>query len=104
MGLRAWEAFCRCVPSPLGPTRARLRFPRLLPRLGWGLPRQASPWPSSQGTTEMSFCWLNKAALSRALISGLGEMGHHRSKQEPVGWPGWVPCKPAVAGKGCQEG
>lgn len=38
-------------------------------------PAQASPGPGSQGTAEMSLCWPNKAALSRALISGAVRWG-----------------------------
>lgn len=67
MGPRAWEACDRYVPSHQGRAWAGLRFPEPVPRLGWGIP---SPGLGSQGAAEMSLCWLNKAALSRGLISG----------------------------------
>ena len=43
MSPRAWEACNRYVPSSRGPARAGLRFPELVPRLGWGVP---SPGPA----------------------------------------------------------
>ena len=43
VGLRAWEACGRCVPTPHGPARAGLRFPALVARLGWGLPSAGPP-------------------------------------------------------------
>lgn len=55
-------------PQPPWPSQGWAKVSELVPGMGRASPVRASPWPSSQGATEMSFCWLNKAALSWALI------------------------------------
>lgn len=67
MGPRAWEARGKCVPSRPG-SRRGAKVSELVPGMGQGLHGAGQPRPGSQGAAEMSFCCLNKAALSRALI------------------------------------
>lgn len=87
VGPRAWEACGRHGPQPPGPSQGWARVSQTGATTRLGPPWHVQPVAGSQDAAEMSFCWLNKAALSWALIAGSSEMGHHRSGQRLAGQP-----------------
>jgi hypothetical protein len=88
VGPRAWEACGRHGPQPPGPSQGWARVSQTGATTRLGPPWHVQPVAGSQDAAEMFFCWLNKAALSWALIAGSSEMGHHRSGQRLAGQPG----------------
>lgn len=72
-------------PQPPRPSRARLRFPELVPRLGRGLPSTGQPVARLPGRRRNVLLLAEQSSFEPGPYLRCGEMGH------PAGQPGWGP-------------
>lgn len=72
-------------PQPPRPSRAGLRFPELVPRLGRGLPSTGQPVARLPGRCRNVLLLAEQSSFEPGPYLRCGEMGH------PAGQPGWGP-------------
>lgn len=72
-------------PQPPRPSRAGLRFPELVPRLGRGLPSTGQPVARLPGRRRNVLLLAEQSSFEPGPYLRCGEMGH------PAGQPGWGP-------------